>query len=726
MVATPPTLTATFDSNTGLVTTSWTATDQRDFKISVTRNLPRREREPSYGTERYKGQFQASVDAGDPQAHLIHDQGSLRDLVWDGGGETSGTICNGTWRVRMYYINTAGERSSTVEDTVRVFGVPCPGEEDDDDDDRPPGELPAPVLTSPTAGRQFNNQNVLVSWTVPSGYAQASYKVSVYRADQVNSQNEPLPSVGTADVPYGTIRELSHRTPWTGSHYANGGDTSVTFSDTSPNGNAQICTGSYVVRVRYRDGQRRTSAVASRRFSVINVDCPEVDPTPEEPAAPSIPAGSAGVISLIPDERWSQFSDNTWNVTASDALILRWSAVFASGLPQDHFIIQRQVTAVVRDSSHNEVSRSTVEHYYTGARQGPIWSTSNLTNVDGGATFASLRGNAPAASTRAANWLEYWWGQDGAQNRWQNNRPDPATGNYTIYTNIRFLITAVDTAGNRLVSDWYTFLPQSFPAFTLTRQTGFAGLRFRLVLSDVTIGSSNRITDFKIAVYERNSDGTQGPIVAGTTRFRGQPLDAPGAHWAPITLLGVSETVIVDADFTPSIYFSNYLPAGDYIVAARITDLFGKVSNRRTHHIIGWSPPVPQVREIVPVRLTALTGGVPTTAPPLTGLAEGIGVALIYYTPTGTTGTTTPDEVSIERREFSREDNQPLNTQPVEIFTWNDRQTSRPPAPAFANIQGTAIWWFYDLSAASGVQYEYRVTNIDTRTGGRRIGNWVP
>ena len=145
-----PHLTATFDATTGLVTTTWTSTDQRDFKISFTRTAPRRETEPSYGTERYKGQFQDSVDDGDPQAHLVHGVGpELDELVWDGDGETSGTICTGTWRVAMYYINSRDERSSTAVTSVTVSGVPCAGETPDEEDEDEPAVVPAPPSPHP-------------------------------------------------------------------------------------------------------------------------------------------------------------------------------------------------------------------------------------------------------------------------------------------------------------------------------------------------------------------------------------------------------------------------------------------------------------------------------------------------------------------------------------------------------------------------------------------------
>ena len=726
MVATAPVLTVT--QADGIVTTEWTSVNQKAFKISVTRvRGGRLEAEPTYGTERWNGHFADHIRrTGDPQAHLIYSD-TADIVIWDGLGEASGTICNGTWEIRLYYINQNDERSATVSERITVSGVPCPGEPATDDETEQ-GELPAPVLSLPSALGTNNSHpgiNVVLTWTVPGGNTQAEYKASIYRAQDVNSLNEPLDGVKPV---YGSIREESQRDDPVRSHWVPGGTKSITFSDTSPNGNAQICSGAYVARVRYEDGQDARSAAGSIRFEVSAITCPAPLPTPDEADAPAITPGTAGTIRLTPDPRWSPTyaRSNGWDIPAYENLLLRWSVVFASGLPQARVTIQRQVTAIVRNASGTEVSRSTVAHYWNGNSTGTIWQTAP-TSVARGANYVSLKGNAPANSTRAGNWLQYWWGQNGAANRWQNSAPASPTGNYTIYTNIQFLISVLDSAGNRVVSDWFVFQPQSFPAFTLTRQAHARLLRFRMTLSDVTIGSSNRITEFKVAVYKRNDDGTQGEIVAGTTRFRGQPLDAPGAHWAPIQLLGVEETVIVEADITPSIYFSGWIPAGNYIVAARIRDLFNQTSYRRTHHLLNYAPGDPQVRDIQPVRLADLDNGSPTFDPPLTGLDPGIGVAVIYYTPTGTDASDpTPNDILIERREFSRTDNQPLNLEPQEIFVWADRATDRPSAPSFANIQGAAIWYFYDMSVESGVQYQYRVTLIDTRTGGRRVRAWTP
>ena len=142
MVAPAVTLTAVVED--GNVVTRWTgAVNQRDFKISVTR-MPHtcgRSKTPSYGTERRKGQFAES-----PQAHLI-EESDLDELVWDGGGETSGKICNGHWRFCMYYVDNTGDRSPTASAELRVNTIPCPSDEDEEEpepDDKATGELPAP------------------------------------------------------------------------------------------------------------------------------------------------------------------------------------------------------------------------------------------------------------------------------------------------------------------------------------------------------------------------------------------------------------------------------------------------------------------------------------------------------------------------------------------------------------------------------------------------------
>ena len=162
---------------------------------------------------------------------------------------------------------------------------------------------------------------------------------------------------------------------------------------------------------------------------------------------------------------------------------------------------------------------------------------------------------------------------------------------------------------------------------------------------------------FKVAVYKRNDDGSEGEIVGWTTRFRGQPADAPGAHWAPVELLGLEDTAGVTVDISPSVYFSNYLPAGDYVVAGRLIDRFNRRTYRRTWHLRNWAPPDPQVRDIVPVRLADLDGGSPTFDAPLTGLDPGVGSGghLLHARRDGHDRPTPNDDALIERREFARD-----------------------------------------------------------------------
>ena len=116
-------------------------------------------------------------------------------------------------------------------------------------------------------------------------------------------------------------------------------------------------------------------------------------------------------------------------------------------------------------------------------------------------------------------------------------------------------------------------------------------------------------------------------------------------------------------------------------------------------------------------------------APPLTGLAEGDGIAIAYYNTPGGSGTA--DDCLIERREFSRSDGEPPNTEPQELFRFLDRdaqlaQVAWPTGTGLPAQPAGSIDWFWDLSAASGVQYEYRVTSLDTRSGGRLVRTWVP
>ena len=104
---------------------------------------------------------------------------------------------------------------------------------------------------------------------------------------------------------YGSIKAENQRNDPVRSHWVPGGNKSVTFSDDSPTANQQICTGSYVARVRYEDGLGARSAAGVIRFKVSQVDCPDPEPTPDEGDAPAIPAGTNGIVRLTPDPRWS-------------------------------------------------------------------------------------------------------------------------------------------------------------------------------------------------------------------------------------------------------------------------------------------------------------------------------------------------------------------------------------------------------------------------------------
>ena len=357
MVAALPTLTATFDPNTGLVTTELDAVNQQHYKISFTRQG---DTEPSYGTERWKGQFASTRD---PQAHLIYNSAE-DELVWNGEGVTSGRICNGTYRVAAYFINTMNERSPTATTSVTVSGVPC-SDTGEDPDDRVQGELPAPTITQPTADATINAQNVVLAWTRPAGQVQAEYKAAVYREVDCSPTGVPLPGVQAIA---GTIRTETQRDDSNRAHWAVGTDDRITFSDTSRNANQAITNGTYWARVRYRNAQRVRSEAAAVKFTVTGVAPDPPDPTPQEPGAPAITPGSGGRISLVSPVR----------IDSDQNYLLQWSVVFESGLPQESVKIERII-------SGDSLGR----FYWTGETTGNTF-TSTDTTVDQAAQSALL------------------------------------------------------------------------------------------------------------------------------------------------------------------------------------------------------------------------------------------------------------------------------------------------------------------------------------------------
>ena len=743
MAAVAPTLTATFDSTTGLVTTTWTSTDQRDIKISFTRTAPRRETEPSYGTERYKGQFQDSVDAGDPQAHLVHGIGpELDELVWDGDGETSGTICTGTWRVAMYYINTRNERSSTATTSVTVSGVPCAGETEDEEDEDEPAVVAAPTITSPTdtapgVHQVFNGTNVLLTWTVPSDQVQTEYKAAVYRNVDINpNTNEPIND--SVRPLYGSIRTEDHRDHSIRSHWVVGGETRITFSDTSYNANAQIPTGTYVVRLRYRNqlGRAGTSAVAVARFEVQNVDPPApTDVTPDEPDVGITPGSGGNILldlrksGLVPTPQ--RLGAGNWLGDGLSNLTLFWSVVFESGLPQGSYRVERRSFYSVSQQPQQQVIE-----YFTGETASTIWSSTDQ-EVDSASQFAVLRGNPPTTTTTdPTRKAQYWWLYQAGLTVTENSE----TRNYQPF--VQFRVTAYDTAGNAVTSDWTTLVncEGPYPILQVVRQLvtvdGRTIQSYEITADNSQGATGVQIEEVKLALYDYQNN-TEGMILAGTVLQLGGALDAPGAHWVDKRLLETFSDNSATVRLTPSQYFSDVpheLENGanrPLLMAIDIRDTLNRrasAAQTRNTRTIQWGPRDAFRNALLPLRLTDMSGGVPTVAPPLTGLAEGIGIALIYHTlpQDARFNRTSPNDIEIWRREFSRNDAQPVNTEPRLVLVWADRRFQRPFPAFYFGQEGTSPWWFFDFTAADGVQYEYQLRTIDRRTGGRFIHPWVP
>ena len=270
MAAVAPTIRVEFRA--GYLITTWSATDQRSYKLSVTRTPYFSGKPPEYGTERQRGDFE---DTG--SAHLIHNS-SHRGLVWGRSSGTSGRVCTGTYVVRMYYINTRNERSITVQsDPISVTGIACP-EPETDRDDPAPGELPAPTITAPTEGQVIAGENVRAAWTVPTGQPgvhQSDFIIAIYHPDDVRADDEPLRA-----ATYGTIQNVAQAENWQSAIWVPGNAREITFTDqgASRETNDKVCNSpagrSWVMRLRYRNAQGTRSAAAVRKFMVTGVPCP--------------------------------------------------------------------------------------------------------------------------------------------------------------------------------------------------------------------------------------------------------------------------------------------------------------------------------------------------------------------------------------------------------------------------------------------------------------------
>ena len=167
-------------------------------------------------------------------------------------------------------------------------------------------------------------------------------------------------------------------------------------------------------------------------------------------------------------------------------------------------------------------------------------------------------------------------------------------------------------------------------------------------------------------------------------KFRQSPGSAP----SPPSRLNLYE----------SDWFSGPIPAGDYIVRVQLRDNHGVRTLSGSTTLLGWTPPPPRSKDIQPFRITDFNFGDPTMAPPLTGLAEGDGIAIAYYNTPGGSGTA--DDCLIERREFSRQDGEPPNTEPQELFRFLDRdaQLAHVPWPTGTGLPAQpagSIDWFW-------------------------------
>ena len=339
-------------------------------------------------------------------------------------------------------------------------------------------------------------------------------------------------------------------------------------------------------------------------------------------------------------------------------LTLFWSVVFESGLPQGSYRIERRSRYSVGQGPQQQVIE-----YFNGATSGTIWLSTDQ-QVTSGSQFAVLRGNPPTTTTTdPGRKAHYWWLYSAGLSVTENSE----TRGYEGF--VQFRVTAYDTAGNAVMSEWTTSIncEGPYPISQVVRRVltiDGRTIQSYEITADNTQGTVGvQIEDVKVALYDYQNN-TEGDILAGTVLQLGGALDAPGAHWVDKRLLETSSNHSATVRLTPSRYFSDVpheLENGanrPLLMAIDIRDSLGRrasASQTRNTQTLAWGPRDAFRNVLTPVRLTGLEGGVPTVAPPLTGLAEGIGIALIYGTlaQDARFNRTSPNDIEIWRREFS-------------------------------------------------------------------------
>ena len=625
----PPVVTVSRDTSTDIITTSWTYDNQKSFKVAIVRESDGRHGEPSYGTERFKGQFTeggAGADqAGDLQAHWIGETTDANDrrrgrniqsIEWNGRGVSSDTICTGTWIVIVRCRNIAGTEDLTTvvmgaaqQSARTVTRIPCPAGD----------ELPKPIFEAPAANKVFNGteDQVFTFRTPDAGHVASDWKLSIFRAADVDGNGEPLEGRTDIGGTWRTGESDLGRSHWVPdiSLERSGRNRTVRFSGglNEPSVSERVrrardTTGKlcgpgtagidYVARLRYEtagrrrpDGSAPRSQAAILRFKVTNVDCvasPTVTPPPPPPTDP-IPEGEVGLLTLLTGVDYGLLPD-TGNpplvvgeqldlfAYAADLgdLTLQWSVVFRSGLPQVSYKIERRL-AFWKGPDPNpqnlpgSFSRSII-HYFNGDATGDIWETTDQT-VPSAEKRATLKGDPPSTATFAANGLQYWWSPYSA---WGTPTAPPAggpgSGFSERYEGYDYRITAYDSAGNAARSDWFRPVPAPrilVTSITQDTTTITAGGRTRTVprisvtapgLSLNETSLSIVVEDVKLAIYDYQGN-IEREIEAGTIRALGQEI--PPAHYTPWELVAGSDTRPNPYQFliTPSLYWSNAIPA---------------------------------------------------------------------------------------------------------------------------------------------------------------------
>ena len=530
---------------------------------------------------------------------------------------------------------------------------------------------PAPILLTPTAGQELPNGAVSVAIQMPvAGIIPSDIKIAIYRRidwdfDRRRSNFNPVrftdrdgdgPGArgGAEWVP---INEWSPPTrvggtlTWT---VVFGASTSV--PDEVPNGmwvlackyNTEVtaailsfdpATGLARVEHRYH-----SSEITVREFEVSGST---EDFTPPDPYA--------YMPTTAPSATWPR---NRTNNEVAEPLDLRWTYNDRRGIGQRSVQVRRILSGGT-NAGTRYLARSSLGVYSWVTA---LDTTNNTTDIP----IRSEHLRLAAGTAVGTGWGQIAWGthqfavrptsESGAQGDWSDN--------LTVDVYRRLTITALTVAvtGGFITATW-----------THDAATG-----------------NNAQARYRVQIFERNADGTNGAFVSGTS-------DRPETRDHARAVQGDNLTFTLNRT-APSL---GPVKNGSYNVVVTLWDRYGTQSTPRADDITvtNTAPTAVAVTPRVYDHQDQVQVGT-------SGLIEGEYVGVAFGTVTGL------HSVRLERRDFSRTDGRQLEDEAQTIALL-------PLGTA------TALTRHNDYLVDHGTQYEYRSVAIAT-SGAETEGAWTP